>query len=193
MSIWALKNSNTFPGISKAVCMLWAVCQESRGPHSLISFWPWGSARAGNKACIRFVSHWLSIEGRSRQAHNLSTVCSLYWFQEFKEISIQSLLLLLLSRFSCVWLHSQSVAPFVPRKRLPDRAFPGAVLPSRGRWMCCAGFPWGFGLQKEMATHFSVLAWRIPGMGEPGGLLSMGSHRVRHNWSDLAAAAAVIG
>ena len=39
-----------------------------------------------------------------------------------------------------------------------------------------------------MATHSSVLAWRIPGMGEPGGLLSMGSHRVGHNWSDLAAA-----
>ena len=43
-------------------------------------------------------------------------------------------------------------------------------------------------LEKEMATHSSVLAWRIPGTGEPGGLPSMGSHRVRHNWSDLAAA-----
>jgi len=42
----------------------------------------------------------------------------------------------------------------------------------------------------EMATHSSVLAWRIPGMGEPGGLLSVGSHRVGHNWSNLAAAAA---
>ena len=41
-----------------------------------------------------------------------------------------------------------------------------------------------------MATHSSVLAWRIPGMGEPGGLPSMGSHRVGHDWSDLAAAAA---
>ena len=41
-------------------------------------------------------------------------------------------------------------------------------------------------LEKEMATHSSVLAWRIPGMGEPGGLLSMGSHRVGHDWSDLA-------
>ena len=45
-------------------------------------------------------------------------------------------------------------------------------------------------LEKEMATHSSVLAWRIPGTGEPGGLLSMGSHTVRHNWSNLAAAAA---
>ena len=40
-----------------------------------------------------------------------------------------------------------------------------------------------------MATHCSVLAWRIPGMVEPDGLPSMGSHRVRHDWSDLAAAA----
>ena len=45
-------------------------------------------------------------------------------------------------------------------------------------------------LEKEMATHCSVLAWRIPGTGEPGGLPSMGSHRVRHDWSDLAAARA---
>ena len=41
-----------------------------------------------------------------------------------------------------------------------------------------------------MATHSSVLTWRIPGMGEPHGLLSMGLHRVRHYWSDLATAAA---
>ena len=38
-----------------------------------------------------------------------------------------------------------------------------------------------FALEKEMATHSSVLAWRIPGMAEPGGLLSMGSHRVGHD------------
>ena len=43
--------------------------------------------------------------------------------------------------------------------------------------------------ESEMATHSSVLAWRIPGTGERGGLLSMGSHRVGHDWSDLAAAA----
>ena len=44
-------------------------------------------------------------------------------------------------------------------------------------------------LEKETATHSSVLAWRIPGMGEPGGLPSTGFHRVGHDWSDLAAAA----
>ena len=43
-----------------------------------------------------------------------------------------------------------------------------------------------------MATHSSVLAWRIPGTGQPGGLPSVGSHRVGHDCSDLVAAAAVI-
>ena len=47
-------------------------------------------------------------------------------------------------------------------------------------------------LEKEMATHSSVLPWRIPGMGEPGGLPSTGSHRVRHDWRDLAEAAATL-
>ena len=46
-------------------------------------------------------------------------------------------------------------------------------------------------LEKEMAPHSSVLAWKIPGTVEPDGLLSMGSHRVGQDWSDLAAAAAV--
>ena len=46
-------------------------------------------------------------------------------------------------------------------------------------------------LEKEMATHSSVLAWRIPGTAEPSGLPSMRSHRVGHDWSDLAAAEAV--
>ena len=45
-------------------------------------------------------------------------------------------------------------------------------------------------LEKEMATHSSILAWRIPGMEEPVGLLSVGLYRVGHDWSDLAAAAA---
>ena len=45
-------------------------------------------------------------------------------------------------------------------------------------------------LEKEMETHSSVLAWRIPGVAEPGGLPPMGSHRVGQDWNDLAAAAA---
>ena len=52
---------------------------------------------------------------------------------------------------------------------------------------------WEDPLEKEMATHSSVLAWRIPGTAKPGGLPSLGSHTVEHNWSDLAAAAAAGG
>ena len=64
---------------------------------------------------------------------------------------------------------------------------------SRGRSSVVGYSPWGreesdvterfhfHALEKEKATHSSVLAWRIPGTGEPGGLPSMGSHRVRHN------------
>ena len=51
-------------------------------------------------------------------------------------------------------------------------------------WTRLSDFPFTFpchALEKEMAIHSSVLAWRIPGMGEPGGLLSLGSHRVGHN------------
>ena len=59
-------------------------------------------------------------------------------------------------------------------------------------WLSDFTFTFHFhALEKEMATHSSVLAWRIPGMEEPGGLPSLGLHRVRHDWSDLAAAAAV--
>ena len=60
-------------------------------------------------------------------------------------------------------------------------------------WTGLSNFTFTFhlhALEKEMATHSSVLAWRIPGTGAPGGLPSMGSHRVGHDLSDLAAAAA---
>ena len=57
-----------------------------------------------------------------------------------------------------------------------------------------SNFPFTFhfyALEKEMATHSSVLAWRIPGTEEPGGLPSMGPHSVGHDSSDLAAATGV--
>ena len=58
-------------------------------------------------------------------------------------------------------------------------------------WLSDFTFTFHFhALEKEVATHSSVLAWRIPGTVEPGGLPSMGWHRVGYDWSDLAAAAA---
>ena len=58
-------------------------------------------------------------------------------------------------------------------------------------WTCLSDFTFTFyfhALEKEMATHSSVLGWRIPGTGEPGGLPSMALHRVRYDRSNLAAA-----
>ena len=72
-------------------------------------------------------------------------------------------------------------------------AWQAAVHGVAKTWTQLSDFTFTFhfhALEKEMATHFSVLAWRISGTGEPGGLPSMGSHRVGHVWSDWAAAAA---
>ena len=64
-------------------------------------------------------------------------------------------------------------------------------IAKRQAWLSHFTFTFHFhALDKEMATHSNVLAWRIPGTGEPGGLPSMGLHRVGHDWSDTAAAAA---
>ena len=86
------------------------------------------------------------------------------------------------------WCHptiSSSVVPFSPCLQ----SFP-AIRVFSNESVLCIRLPKY--LEKEMATHPSVLAWRIPGAVEPGGLPSMGSHRVGHDWSDLAAAAAKV-
>ena len=107
--------------------------------------------------------------------------------------------------FSCFWLHWV----FVGACRLFSSCswHPTPVLlpgKSHGRRSLVGRSPQGHeesdttewlhfhfhALKKEMATHSSVLAWRISGTGEPGGLPSMGSEKVGHDWSDLAAAAA---
>ena len=72
------------------------------------------------------------------------------------------------------------------------RAWKAAIHGAAEGWARLSDFTFTFhfhALEKEMATHSSVLAWRIPGTGEPHGLPSMRSHRVGHDWSDLAAAA----
>ena len=65
---------------------------------------------------------------------------------------------------------------------------------AKGRtWLRDFTFTFRFqALEKEMATHSSVLAWRIPGTGEPVGCRLWGPHRVGHYWNDLAAAASTV-
>ena len=88
-------------------------------------------------------------------------------------------------------IHSSTFAWKIPWTEEPGRLKSMGIAKSQ-MWLSNFTFTFHFhALEKEMATHSSVLAWRIPGMGEPGGLPSMGSHRVGHNWSDLAAAAAI--
>ena len=84
--------------------------------------------------------------------------------------------------------HSSTLAWKIPWMEEPGRLQSMGLL-SRAR---LRDFTFTFhfhALEKEMATHSSILAWRIPGTEEPRGLSSMGSHRVGHDWSDLAAAA----
>ena len=64
------------------------------------------------------------------------------------------------------------------------------LLAGKHHWTQLSDFTFTFhfhALEKEMATHSGVFAWRIPGTGEPGGLPPMGSHRVGHDRSDLTA------
>ena len=82
-------------------------------------------------------------------------------------------------------IHSSTIAWKIPWTEEPGR------LQSSQTRLSDFTFTFHFpALEKEMATHSILLAWRIPGMGEPGGLPSMALHRVRHDWSNLAAAAA---
>ena len=78
--------------------------------------------------------------------------------------------------------------------KIPWMEEPGRLVHGVAKsWTLLSNFTFTFhfhALEKEKATCSSVLVWRIPGTGEPGGLPSMGLHRVGHNWSDLAAAAA---
>ena len=105
------------------------------------------------------------------------------------------------STIYCIWLSNCSsticwkdgLSPIQLSWHLSWKSIDHAVHGVAKSWTWLSNFTFTFHfheLEKETATHSSVLAWRIPGMGEPGGLPSMQSHRVGHNWSDLAAAAA---
>ena len=104
----------------------------------------------------------------------------------------QNLVILNLSR--TIWRRRQwqPTSVLLPGKSHGQRSLVGAIhgVAKSQTWLSDFTFTFHLhALEKDTATHSSVLAWRIPGTGEPGGLLSLGSHRVGHDWSDLAAAA----
>ena len=138
-------------------------------------YWRWVPPRRGSalRRCSRQVGKWAG-------SRNL---CSVSWFQ------------------LCLWAAPPGLScGFLGEPANYPLSLKPAVLQLAARWNLMLGPSPGMELgqrsflkvptEKAMATHSSVLAWRIPGTAEPGGWLSMGSHRVRHDWSDLAVAAA---
>ena len=124
--------------------------------------------------------------------------CQLYVFSG--KISIQFYCLSVIGVFVFLLLSCMTTLYIVYINTLRDMWFAnirqvsfywGVVVPEGRTRLSDFTFPFHFhALEKEMATYSSVLAWRIPGTREPGGLPSMGSHRVGHDWSGLEAAAA---
>ena len=155
-----------------------SVVSNTLWPHRLLPsmfLCPWNSPDKITGVSCHFLLQWIfPIQGL-----NLWLLSILHW-------QANSLLLVL-------W-HPTPV--FLPGKSHGRRSLVGCSpwVSKSQTWLSDYPFTFHFhALEKEMATHSSVLAWRIPGMGESGGLLSLGSHRVGHDWSDLAAAAVLPG
>ena len=147
---------------------LYVACQEkAMAPHSRTLAWkiPWTEEHGR-----------LQSMGSLRVGHDWATSLPLFTFLHWRR----------------KW---QPTPVFLPRESHGQRSLVGCRLWGRTELDTTEQLHFHFSLyalEKEMATHSSILAWRIPETGEPGGLPSLGSHRVRHDWSDLAAAAANI-
>ena len=143
---------------------------------------------------------WLAFLAEKAMATHSSTLAwKIPWVEEPGRLQSMGSL-----RVGHDWVTSLSLFTFMHGKGKwqPTPVFLPGESQGRGSLVGCR--PWGHtesdtterlhfhfhALEKEMATHTSVLTWRISGKGEPGGLPSMGSHRVGHDWSNLAAAAA---
>ena len=144
---------------------------ESRGRGSLVGCHLWGRTESDTTEMTKQASKWT----KRNFSTSIYTCVYICW----------------------VWLYKYTCTPLQysclenPMNKGAWQAAVHGVTKSRTQ---LSDFPFTFhfhALEKEMATHSSVLAWRIPETGEPGGLPSMGSHRVGHNWSDLAVAVAV--
>ena len=127
----------------------------------------WVPSLLGYSLCLRILQ--AGTVRLSKLVHRLKHICTLY-LGEGNGTALQ---------YSCL------------ENPMDGGAWWAAVHGVAKSWTRLSDFPFTFhfhALEKEMATYSSVLAWRIPGTGEPGGLPSVGLHRVGHDWSDLAAA-----
>ena len=137
-----------------------------------------------------------TVHGVARVGHNLATKPP--WKKKYTVTSSTLSVLLQILRVWYVLRKREMLELFYLQyscleNPMGGRAWWAAVhgVAKSRTWLSDFTFTFHFpALEKEMATPSSVLAWRIPGTGEPGELPSMGSHRVGHDWSDLAAAAA---
>ena len=124
---------------------------------------------------------------------------------DWSDLAVAAKLIIVVTLFSGYLFHSYSLSfgegngnPLqysCLENPMDGGAWWAAVHGAAKSWTWLSDFTFTFhfhALEEEMATHSSVLAWRIPATTGPGGLPSMGSHRVGHNWSDLAAAASVL-
>ena len=133
-------------------------------------------------------SIWLGYESEIPITPSCGLINLLDWLTELRETL--TWVYQFIKGCGKVWRRQWHPTPvLLPGKSMDRGAWSAAVhgvTKSRTR---LSDFTFSFhfhALEKEMATHSSVLAWRIPGTGEPGRLPSMGSHRVGHDWSDLA-------
>ena len=181
-------------GISQARILEWVAMPSSRG-----SSQPKDQSHVSCVSCIAggFFTHWVIREFKHSNKEidsyqvKLEKIHCLIWVSLGKgnpQLFEQSYCS---TSEKAMAPHSSTLAWKIPWTEEPGGLQSMGVTESR-TWLNDFIFTFHFhALEKEMATHPSVLAWRIPGSGEPGGLPSMESHRVGHDWSDLAAAAAL--
>ena len=128
------------------------------------------------------------IGGRRREQQRMRWLDGI---TDSMDLSLSELRELVMDREAC-WEGNGHPLQYSCLENPMDRgAWWAAVHGVEKSWTWLSDFTFTFpfhALEKEMATHSSIPAWRIPGMAEPGGLPSMGLHRVGHDWSDLAAA-----
>ena len=192
--------------VASVFCLLWIILQGTwRYEYAfgtLLSIlwgrytqkWDWNQRHrtVSHSRCIILPSHQQCTRG-TISAHSHQNLLLLFVFFSKSQclFLFWCLILSVALSTSCFWLLSDWAAGALRDNScrllaICSRCFPltSFILLAKSLASSAASS------EKDMATHSSILAWRIPGTGEPGGLPSMGSHRVGHDWCDLAAAAA---